>query len=182
MKQKLSRLLSLVLVCSLLLTTLPTSAVAYFVSELEHADASYTGSIPITNQDGTTGVLEYDESWEERYPYGAFVFGTNEAAANEDPADGGNTVTIPVYRLGGTEGRATVYLRYQPMISQDGEDSLTYAYAASGRDDLTIQVEDPQPVAQYQQLGAPHIYAGCDLTIEQGLGSVADGESGVSQT
>ncbi len=178
MKQKLSRLLSLVLVCSLLLTTLPTSAVAYFVSELEHADASYTGSIPITNQDGTTGVLEYDESWEERYPYGAFVFGTNEAAANEDPADGGNTVTIPVYRLGGTEGRATVYLRYQPMISQDGEDSLTYAYAASGRDDLTIQVEDPQPVAQYQQLGAPHIYAGCDLTIEQGLGSVADGESG----
>lgn len=178
MKKKLSRILSMVLVCSTMITALPTTALAYFVSEMDHADESYTGSIPITNEDGTTDILEYDETWEERYPYGAFVFGTNEAAANEDPTDDNNTVTIPVYRLGGTEGRATVYLRYQPMISQDGEDSLTYAYAASGRDDLTIQVEDPQPVAKYQPVGAPHIYAGCDLNMDQGVKTVVDEESG----
>lgn len=178
MKKKLSRILSMILVCSTMITALPTTALAYFVSEMDHADESYTGSIPITNEDGTTDILEYDETWEERYPYGAFVFGTNEAAANEDPTDGNNTVTIPVYRLGGTEGRATVYLRYQPMISQDGEDSLTYAYAASGRDDLTIQVEDPQPVAKYQPVGAPHIYAGCDLNIDQGIDTVVDEEVG----
>lgn len=118
----------------MVVTMLPMEALAYFVPDVEHADSSYTGDITIANENGGTDVLEYDASWEELYPYGAFVFGNHEVAAGEDSADGGNVVTIPVYRLGGTEGRATVYVRYQPVISQDGENSLTYSYAASGRD------------------------------------------------
>lgn len=172
------RFLSIILLCSMVLTLLPTQALGYFVAGKDVADESYTGEIPVTYEDGSTGTLDYDETWEEKYPYGAFAFGTNEAAAGEDPADGGNTVTIPVYRLGGTEGRATVYIRYQPLVSQDGEESLTYAYAASGRDDLTIQVEDPQPIAQYQPLGEAHIYAGCDLTVTQGVTKEVDEETG----
>lgn len=171
------RFLSGLICFCMLLTALPTESLAYFVKDLYNADSDHTGEILYANEDGSTEVLEYDESWEKIYPYGAFVFGNYEVTASEDSTEGGNIVTVPVYRLGGTSGRATAYIRYQPVVSEDSEDSLTYAYAASGRDDITIQVEDPQPIAKYQPIGADKIYAGCDIDCEQGIIEGEDGDT-----
>ncbi len=175
MKKQLQRIISMALVLCMVLSLVPGEAAAYFVPGMDNASQDYTGEITVLNEDGSTDTVEYDESWEEVYPYGAFVFGNYEASVTEGSEDG-STVTIPVYRLGGTTGRATAYIHYQPVMTQDSVDSMTYAYAASGLDDVVIEVEDPQPVAQYQPVGMDHIYAGCELNVEQGIEDGAEAD------
>ncbi len=43
------------------------------------------------------------------------------------------------------------------MVAQLEDGSLTYGYAASGRDDIEISFEEPIPIAQYQALGTDPI-------------------------
>ena len=99
----------------------------------------------ITNADGSTPV---SDEWEQAYPYGVFAFSNYGAATTED----GDAITVPVYRLGGTKGRAVAYVVYNPSVNLIGEDKYGYASALS-TDDIELEVEDPSPVAQYQPLG-----------------------------
>ena len=140
MKKLINRLLSLALCISVLLTTLPTQTLAYMV-------AGEKGPLTITTADGETTTA--DESWEKTFPYGAFAFEMSNLAVKE-----GEKGTIKVYRLGGTTGRATAYLTYEPVIVADegGEPIRDYAISA---EDVDILVEEPQPVAQYQPVGKP---------------------------
>ena len=65
------------------------------------------------------------------------------------------SVLIPVYRLGGTTGRVTVRIVYAPAVTtKDGAENI-YEYAASGRQDLRIEYENPNPIAAYQTVGMP---------------------------
>ena len=94
------------------------------------------------------GEVQVEESWEEAYPYGAFLFSNSDAALTE----GGEEISIPIYRLGGNSGRATAYVVYAPVVMQLTEEITAYASAA-GSDDVEIAVEDALPIAAYQPLG-----------------------------
>ena len=59
------------------------------------------------------GEIPVEEDWDEAYPYGVFAFGTTQADVGEPGAKTAEGETllqmqlIPVYRLGGSQGRAT---------------------------------------------------------------------------
>jgi hypothetical protein len=89
-----------------------------------------------------------DESWNEVFPYGTFAFANSQVTVEE----GGESVRVSVYRLGGTTGRATLRLMYVPAYAEIAEGKYTYANAA-GKNNITIEVEDPLPIAKYQPLG-----------------------------
>ncbi len=169
------RILSSLLVFAMLISAMPIQTLAYFRYKddeiLKHAESSL--EIPLKDSDGKVSTLNYDATWDEIYPFGAFVFGNFEAAINEGASDGSQTVTIPVYRLGGTKGRAEVTVRFDPAATKTAADADSYSYALSGRDDITIEYENPQPIAKYQPLGKAHVYAGCgildkDVTDDEG--------------
>ncbi|MBQ0109420.1 MAG: hypothetical protein KBS44_04000, partial [Clostridiales bacterium] len=96
------------------------------------------------------GDLPYDVAWNEMFPYGTFAFGEIEMNIDEN---GKERTYIPVYRLGGTNGRATVIIDYSPAAATLDDGSISYAYAASAKTDLRLFVEDDQPIAAYQRLG-----------------------------
>ena len=106
------------------------------------------------------GEIEPDEDWNETFQFGTFAFGHYQADIAEPgvkTADGQEipqSVLIPVYRLGGTVGKAIVHIHCAPAVTMDeyGEEYV-YDYAASGLTDLLIEAEDPNPIAAYQQLG-----------------------------
>ena len=107
------------------------------------------------------GEIPVEEDWDEAYPYGVFAFGTTQADVGEPGAKTAEgetllqTQLIPVYRLGGSQGRATARILYAPAITTlDGEDQV-YDYAASGKRDLLIEYENPNPLAAYQVIGLP---------------------------
>lgn len=53
----------------------------------------------------------------------------------------GGEGTITLYRLGGTTGRATVLVRYEPVVYANEDQSPNYANALSSGD-VTIRVEE----------------------------------------
>ena len=127
LKRALCLLLSLVLLAGLFPAALPAEAVEY-TPEGKPAE--------LTTAEGEK--VEVDaESWEELYPYGAFLFETGETNLTE----GGEAGLIRLYRLGGTSGRATAYVYYNPTIMALDEETLSYASAISGGD-IRIEVED----------------------------------------
>ena len=94
------------------------------------------------------GEIAVSPDWETRFPYGTFAFEQSEATLEE----GGDALTVNVYRLGGTQGRATAVVRYSPVLVPIGEDAYGYATAVS-TDDIRIEVEEARPIAQYQPVG-----------------------------
>ena len=92
--------------------------------------------------------IPVEDSWEEEYPYGVFLFIEGEA----NIAEGGEEASIMLYRLGGTQGRASAYVYYNPTTVQLDEDRVSFATAA-GCGDVYITVEDTLPIAQYQPIG-----------------------------
>ena len=108
------------------------------------------------------GEVIPEDNWNEVYPYGTFAFGSYQADVAEQGARTSEgeaipqSILIPVHRLGGTVGRATVRIIYAPAITtnEDGTEK-TYDYAASGKSDMLIEFEDANPIAAYQPLGIP---------------------------
>ena len=125
-----------------------------FAAENQNGAADEDGKpVALTNAQGSTDVAD---EWAQAYPYGVFAFSEYSTATSE----GGESVTVPVYRLGGTKGRATAFVIYNPAISQLDEDKFGYANALS-TDDLELEVEDASVIAQYQAVGkAPDPEAG----------------------
>ena len=121
------------------------SALAYLVT----GEGSAPTSVVYTDTNGNTQPV--DESWEETFPYGAFAFETSGLALSE-----GESGVIKVYRLGGTTGRATAYLTYEPVLLQDENGGAVYDYAVSAND-VAIQVEEPLPRARYDAVGMPPV-------------------------
>ncbi|MBQ3405443.1 MAG: hypothetical protein IJG63_08525, partial [Oscillospiraceae bacterium] len=108
-------------------------------------DAASPEDVVLTDAEGNE--THADKSWEEIYPYGAFAFDLNAAGVKE-----GEDAVITVYRLGGTTGRATAYINYNPTVVKNEDGSPYYGYALSA-DDITLEVEEPMPAAQYQPIG-----------------------------
>lgn len=127
----------------LILFQVSGNALAYVVADQPTAPTSLT----YTDAEGNTQAV--DESWAESFPYGAFAFETSGLAVKE-----GESGVIRVYRLGGTTGRATAYLSYEPVLIQGEDGEAVYDYAISA-DDVNIQVEEPLPRAQYDPVGMP---------------------------
>ena len=88
-----------------------------------------------------------EEDWEQVFPFGTFAFSNSEAAVEE----GGQTL-IDVLRLGGTTGKATVFVLYSPTVNPLDEDKFSYSMAA-GSDDILIEAERTIPAAVYQPTG-----------------------------
>ncbi|MBQ6163175.1 MAG: hypothetical protein IJK23_01740 [Clostridia bacterium] len=119
------------------------------------------GDLPevLNTSDGEVAV---QDEWEDLYPYGTFAFGTYQADLGEPGAktpEGDElqqSLLLPVYRIGGTRGRVTAKIIYSPVVTTDESGTQAiYDYAASGKQDLLIEVEKPNPLAAYQQIGLP---------------------------
>ena len=137
------RILSLVLVLALCAGLLPQLASADVTERTPEGKP-----VEFTDANGETVNVE-EASWEDLYPYGAFLFPDGETSILE----GGEAGSVKVYRLGGTQGRATAYIIYQPNLMQlDEAGRISYANAA-GTDDIVIEVEDPLPIVLYQPIG-----------------------------
>ncbi len=137
-------------ILSMLLSFLMLFQVAQPALAYRDADGAETASqaaeeIVLVDSEGNT--TEIDESWDEAYPFGAFSFNVTAVEASE-----GDDTVVTVYRLGGTNGRATAYITYSPLLVPNEDGSAYYGYALSG-DDVTIEVENPLPVAEYQPVG-----------------------------
>ena len=152
--------ISLFLTLMMVITLLPMSAFADDdVAVAEEPQAEEPQQIVIKTEDGE---ITPEENWDVVYPYGTFAFGNYQADVAEAgtlTADGQaipESILIPVYRLGGTVGRATVRIVYAPAITtnEDGTEQV-FDYAASGKQDVLIEVEDANPIAAYQPLGIP---------------------------
>ena len=136
MKVNWKRIISLVLAACLLLGLLPAQAMAYYTP---------ARSKPVIQT--ANGALEPEDDWDEVYPYGAFALDAAELTLSE-----GGEGTITLYRLGGTTGRATVLVRYEPVVYANEDQSPNYANALSSGD-VTIRVEETQSAAWYQPVG-----------------------------
>lgn len=153
MKKSLNRAISALLSTCLIIGLLPLQAMAY------QAERDNALSIQTKN-----GAITPDDTWEETFPYGAFAIGTSSLTVKE-----GERGTIKLYRLGGTTGRATVLVRYAPVIYANEDMSPNHSSALSS-EDVTIRVEDTQPAAQYQPIGkAPEpLEPGEEVVVRQG--------------
>ncbi|MBQ3404787.1 MAG: hypothetical protein IJG63_05170 [Oscillospiraceae bacterium] len=138
--------LSCIVLCMVLMLQLAQPALAYRRSG-DGADAASPEEIVLTDAEGNE--VRNDEEWTETYPYGAFAFDVTAADVNE-----GDDTVVTVYRVGGTAGRATAYIAYSPLLVPNEDGSAYYGYALSGKD-LSIEAENPQPIAQYQPVGKP---------------------------
>ena len=103
------------------------------------------------------GSVSGNIDWEQLYPYGTFAFGDAGGEIVEGGEDGMDALLIPVYRLGGTDGRATAVIRYSPDIFLKEDGSIFRDWAISARDDIELSFELPNPIAEYQKLSAPTI-------------------------
>lgn len=136
--KRIRKALAWILVMALLISTVPTQALAY----LEEKESAVT----IVDKNG--GTITEDTSWEEAFPYGTFAFDNSQLIVDE----GGSEGVIRLYRLGGTNGRAIAYVSYVPPTVEMADGSISHASAA-GAEDVRIWVEDPLPIAEYQPLG-----------------------------
>ena len=136
-----------VILSLLLMFQLAQPAFAWQQKDEPAAKPSTSQEVVLTDAEGNE--VRTDDSWNETYPYGAFAFDKTAADVQE-----GDDTVITVYRLGGTKGRATAYISYSPILTPNEDGSTYYGYALSGKD-LTIEVEDTAPIAQYQPVGKP---------------------------
>ncbi len=152
--------ISLLLTLLMVISLLPLHTVlADDDTETPSEPAGEEPSIVIRTENGD---ITPEEDWDVVYPYGTFAFGNYQADVAESgalTADGQaipESILIPVYRLGGAVGRATVRIMYAPAITtnEDGTEQV-FDYAASGKQDVLIEVEDANPIAAYQPLGIP---------------------------
>lgn len=155
----LRRWVAVLLALSLCLGMLPASAMAE--EPVSGVAALSQGQQPEVLQT-TDGEIPVEEDWNEAYPYGTFAFGNHQADLGESgakTADGAvipESILIPVYRLGGTTGKVTAWICFAPAITTDETGTVdVYDYAASGRDDIRIEYENPNPIAACQELGVP---------------------------
>ncbi|MBQ7563846.1 MAG: hypothetical protein IJT16_07630, partial [Lachnospiraceae bacterium] len=140
MKRWLKRLIGITLSAAIFTTSIPVPAQAHWDTAGETKPTRVK-----TSEKGTVAV---EDDWETVYPYGAFLFDNSDAILTE----GGEEISIPIYRLGGTSGRATAYVVYAPVVTYLTEELVSNGSAA-GRDDVEIRIEDPLPIAQYQAVG-----------------------------
>ena len=157
MKHPIQRALCLLL-CLILTLQLAEPAAAVWQ---EDAPTPAQSESPVVLRDSAGNEVTPDESWEEVYPYGAFGFDVTAADARE-----GDDTVVTVYRAGGTKGKATAYIVYSPLLVPNEDGSTYYGYALSGRD-LTLEVEDPLPIAAFQPVGKPADPEPCGERIEK---------------
>ncbi len=139
MNRRFAKFTSFLLLFVMLLSMLPAEVLAYFAGPP-------TAGITITDTDGNRVTAH--ESWNEVFPYGTFAFANSQVTVEE----GGESVRVSVYRLGGTTGRVILRLMYMPAYAEIAKGQYTYANAA-GKNNITIEVENPLPIAKYQPLG-----------------------------
>ena len=156
------------LLAVMMLFNMTEGAFAYMFDNVRTAQAAAEAGekISVTDQSGVTTDVSNSSEWETTYPYGAFAF----EKANLTVDEGGDTV-IKVYRLGGTTGRATAYITYEPLVYQNTDGTREYANALSS-DDVEVDVEEPQPAAQYEAVGKkPDPEEGGTATVKYEKGS-----------
>ena len=139
------RMICLALALVLLLGSLPTSALA----APEPDETGVAREKPTAIVTGTGETVPVDETFEEEYPYGAFLIDVSEIGM----AEGGEDVVFEITRLGGSAGRATVYVLFDPLNVPVDKAGTMGSGSAAGFADLVIEYEDPLPVAAYQPLG-----------------------------
>lgn len=108
-----------------------------------------------------SGDVEVDDEWLTAFPYGCFAFESSEAVLHE----GGDTVEIVLYRLGGTTGRATAYITYNPTVTPKKAEGEYSFLCALSTDDIEIEVEDPSPAAKYDPIGTDSDPEACETKI-----------------
>ncbi|MCL2187306.1 MAG: hypothetical protein FWC16_03890 [Defluviitaleaceae bacterium] len=136
-RQHAKRLMALFLAFIMMFAIVPTNVLA--------AIAGRDGFPVIMDTAGN--IISIDESWDESFPFGAFAFADSQLAIEE-----GNDGIITVYRLGGTAGRAHVFITYTPIVAMLNENQPTFSLAA-GANDISIRVEDTLPIAFFQPIG-----------------------------
>lgn len=148
-----TKALALLLCLCMSVSLLPSRFALAESSDEPSAPGGETPDVPVT-QDGENAS---NEDWDAVYPFGTFAFGNHQADIAEPGAKTaeGNEIPqsllIPVYRLGGTTGRATVRILYAPAVTMDeNAEEYVYDYAVSGREDILIEYENPNPIAAYQ--------------------------------
>jgi len=141
MSEFIKKLVALFMVFLLIAGSIPLEAFAYF-------NDTQTGLPVVVDQNGNE--VQPNESWEETFPYGTFAFFNSQLTLEEN----GEAQEILVYRLGGTTGRAEAIISYVPAVISD-EDGQMVTMNAISASDIIIEVEDDQPIAQYQPLGRP---------------------------
>ena len=159
MKHTIKRLIAILLTICLFASVLPLQIWAEAADGLSQSVRQGEQPVSLVTPEGE---IPADEDWNEAYPYGSFAFGTYQADVAEPgglSADGQpipQTALLPVYRVGGAIGRATVRISYAPAVTTDESGSnVIYDYAASGKQDLLIEAENPNPLAAYQEIGLP---------------------------
>ena len=140
------RILAAALTLTLLLGMLPASAAAVTPAQTAEIAPAEKPTEVVT---GEGAAIEIGDDWETKYPYGAFAFAVGEAAVAED----GGALTVPVYRMGGAAGRATVYVLFNPLRTPLDDEGIMGSGSAAGFDDLALEAEDALPIARYQALG-----------------------------
>ncbi len=154
MKKALTKLISVTLSLIMVFSTVQP-ALAYYTG-----NAAADEALTLTDEDGT--AVRVSELWDETYPFGAFAFDVTALGMAE-----GEDAVVTVYRAGGTRGRATAYIAYSPVLTPNEDESVYYGYGLSGKD-IVLEVENPLPIAQYQELGKyPNPERG-DASIVQG--------------
>ncbi|MBR0085176.1 MAG: hypothetical protein IJL97_01365, partial [Lachnospiraceae bacterium] len=160
---RLKRFVAVLLAAVLIAGILPSASASAsgLSTQLRNEPAAQTdASVPLIRT--ADGDIEADENWNDVYPYGTFAFGAFQSDVAEPGAltpEGDripDTIILPVYRLGGTTGKATARITYGPAVTDgESEDGLNYDYAASGKSDIKIEYEAPKAITEYQNVGMP---------------------------
>lgn len=138
--REIKKQLSVILSTAILITSIPNPVFA----KMEPAGTAKPEKI-VTSEGKE---IEVEDDWETVFPNGVFLFTNGEAGIEE----GGKEETLKLYRLGGTKGRVSAYINYNPAVLQLSENRISYDNAA-GFGDIEIEVEDTLPIAAYQPLG-----------------------------
>lgn len=156
--KRIRKLTALLLAATLLLTTVEPAVSAKAPSQQETA-AGLQEPAP-----------REEVSWEEQYPYGGFALGLSELVLQED----GAARRLTVRRLGGTTGKASAVISYQPAVTET-ETGVDYSSAISA-DDIAIQAEDPLPITRYQPWGMPPAPEAAQVRVISREGTDGQGE------
>lgn len=159
------RLTALVLTVCMILPMLANTALAAGPTVTGDPVSGFT----ILGPDGAEEAV--DSSWEDRYPYGIFALGHSELVVTE----GGPAQRLTVYRLGGTTNKASAVILYQPAAVRNPDGTTNYSAAISARD-ITIRVEDPLPITQYQPWGVAPDPEPTDIKVKSADGVDGQGE------